>query len=181
MLKVEPTSLNQEERGADVAVAVGEAYLDNFTFPEMSVTSADKKDTGQETAPSSERRGRQELSLPTEVRKVRRRQTGRRRSIYPPRSREKGSESNTHKHKGRDACFEKRWFRESCVKDNLTLSCMLMNEHRCAVSIILLKPENKSFSQFLHRCSEDALLFGRFRITLKIKMMNGKTWDCCIF
>ena len=33
---------------------------------------------------------------------------------------------------------------------------MLMNEHRCAVSVILLKPENKSFSQFLHRCSKDA-------------------------
>ena len=72
-LKVEPTLLNQEERGADVAL--GEASLDDPKLPEMSVSSADKKDTGQETAPSSERRGRQELSLPTEVRKVRRRQT----------------------------------------------------------------------------------------------------------
>ena len=45
------------------------------------------------------------------------------------------------------------------MKENLTLSCMLMNEHRCAVSVILLKPENKSFSQFLHRCSKDDLLF----------------------
>ena len=59
----------------------------------------------------------------------------------------------------KDACFEKRWFRESCVKEHLTLSCMLMNERRCAVSVILLKSENKSFSQFLHRCSKDALLF----------------------
>ena len=45
--------------------------------------------------------------------------------------------------------------KESCVKDNLTLSCMLWNEHRCAVSVILLKPENKASSQFLHRYSED--------------------------
>ena len=58
-LITDPTSLNQEEGGADVAL--GEAYLDDPHLPEMSVTSADKKDTGQRTAPSSERRGRQEL------------------------------------------------------------------------------------------------------------------------
>ena len=51
-----------------------------------------------------------------------------------------------HKHKGRDAYFEKRGFRESCVKENLTLSCMFWNEHRCAVSVILLKPEKESSS-----------------------------------
>ena len=53
-----------------------------------------------------------------------------------------------HKHKGRDAGFGKRGCRESCkescVKENLTLSCMLCIEHRCAVSVISLKPENKS-------------------------------------
>ncbi|XP_062255780.1 protein NYNRIN-like [Platichthys flesus] len=64
-----------------------------------------------------------------------------------------------HIHEGKDSGFEKRWFRESCVREKLTLSCMFWNEHRCAVSVILSKPEYKSPSQFLHRYSEVASLY----------------------
>ncbi|CAB1413790.1 unnamed protein product [Pleuronectes platessa] len=54
-LIAEPSSLNQEERGADVAV--GEASLDNPKFPKMSVSSAEEKDTGQRNAPAARGRG----------------------------------------------------------------------------------------------------------------------------
>ena len=60
------------------------------------------------------------------------------------------------------------------MKENLTLSCMVWNEHRCAVSVILLKPENKSFSQFLHRCSKDALLFNVPDSHLHVLLSNKK-------
>ena len=56
-----------------------------------------------------------------------------------------------HKHKGRDADLRKDGLdescKESCVKENFTLSCMFCIEHRCAVSVVLLKPENKSPSE----------------------------------
>ena len=39
-------------------------------------------------------------------------------------------------------------FRESCVKENLTLSCMFCIEHRCAVSVILLKPGEEASSGY---------------------------------
>ena len=76
-------------------MALGEASLDDPHLPEMSVTSADKKDTGQETAPSSERRGRQELSLPTESEEE---ADGEETIHLPAKDQRKGSESNTHKH-----------------------------------------------------------------------------------
>ena len=64
-----------------------------------------------------------------------------------------------HKHKGRDADFEKRWSKESCVKENLTLSCMFCIEHRCAVSVVLLKPENKSPSEVPSQMFRGCFLF----------------------
>ena len=84
-LTAEPTSLYQEESGVVVDMAMVEASLDDSHWPEMSVSSADKKDIGQRIAPSGERRGRQELSLPTEKQEVKRGQTERRRSDYSPR------------------------------------------------------------------------------------------------
>ena len=93
-----------------------------------------------------------------------------------------------NKHKGRDADFENRWFRESCeescVKANLTLSCMFCIEHRCAVSVVLLKPENKSPSQvpsqMFRGCFPFFLMFlvhTHKSCCQNTKMMNGKIWE----
>ena len=103
-LITEPTSLSQEEGARARTWPWGEASLDDPHLPEMSITSADKKDTGQSTAPSSERRGRQELSLPTEVRKERRRQTGEETIHLPAEEQRKGSELYTRHSNEVNAC-----------------------------------------------------------------------------
>ena len=88
-----------------------------------------------------------------------------------------------HKHKGRDADFEKRWSKESCVKENLTLSYMFCIEHRCAVSVVLHKPENKSPSQVPSQMFRGCFPFLMFLVHTHMsccqntKKMNGKIWD----
>ncbi|XP_042272652.1 uncharacterized protein LOC121900407 [Thunnus maccoyii] len=42
-----------------------------------------------------------------------------------------------HIHEGGDAEFEKRWFKDGCLSEKLTLSNMFWNKHRYAVSVTL--------------------------------------------
>lgn len=65
-----------------------------------------------------------------------------------------------YKHEGKDAEFEKRWFKEGCLREKLTLNCMFWNKHRCAVSVTLPKPTKSKLSdEFLPSFSFSDSLF----------------------